>query len=148
LRYRVESAGFDVNNPTSLGLPLLYYAIEQDGSTYSYDIFEEYNGWGQNEPRTRSPNAEMVNLLLWYQTKSGGGSVNCVPQPIYENHKLRDKLELHLSPTEGHWMTCSPWVAFLSTFVENGSLRNHSSVVHMSPEALADEYLHIFELFL
>lgn len=147
LRYRVESAGFDVNNPTSLGLPLLYYAIEPDGPTYSY-TFEEYNGWGYNEPRTGSPNAQMVNLLLLYQTKSGGGSVNCVPQPIYENHKLRDKLELHLSPTEGRWMTCSPWVAFLSTFVENGSLRNQVSVEHMSPGALADEYLQIFGLFL
>lgn len=143
LRYQVERAGLDVNCPTKLGLPLFYYAIEENIPP-EYEYFEEYNGWAWNEPRLGSPNAEMVHLLLRYQKMRGDGGVNDVPNSAGE---FCDELELHLSPTESRWMTCSPWKAFLGTLADPDWV-DFFSASYMSLEDLADEYLKILELFL
>jgi hypothetical protein len=151
IRYKVEHQGYRIDTKTVLGVPLLYYAIEEDAiiGDFWFEGIGEYTGWLEMETVPRPPNVQMVELLLQYG-KIQGLDINRPPREVAS---LEHKLQVHLSASEARWRTLSPWTAFLWTLISGNW---NSSAYYSSRRAagkrpifqVAGEYLKILEKFI
>jgi hypothetical protein len=151
IRYKVEHQGYRIDTKTVLGVPLLYYAIEEDAiiGEFWFEGIGEYTGWPVMETVPRPPNVQMVELLL-RNGKIQGVDINRPPREV---ELLEDKLQVRLSASEVRWRTLSPWKAFLWTLISG---KWNSSTHYPSRQAagkrpisqVAGEYLKILEKFI
>ena len=115
IRYKVEHQRYQIDTKTVLGVPLLYYATEEDAiiGEFWFEGIGEYTGWPVMETVPRPPNVQMVELLLRYG-KIQGLDINRPPREV---ELFEYKLQVRLSASEVRWRILSPWKAFLCTLL-------------------------------